>query len=147
LLFHDALYVAGRRDNEALSATLAEETMVKHCDANADERDAVTELILLTAHHHAHDGLSRDAATFLDIDLAVLGADEATYRAYAEGVRKEFVPSAASPEAFAEGRRRFLRGLLDQPSIYLTDWMRSRREASARINIARELQLLSGDIR
>lgn len=144
LLFHDAVYVAGRRDNEALSARLAEEAMAQHGDASAQERRAVAELILLTAHHHAHEALSGDAAIFLDIDLAVLGADEAAYRAYAEGVRQEFVPSAVTPKAFADGRSRFLRDLLDQPNIYLTDWMRGRREAAARMNIARELQELSG---
>jgi len=144
LLFHDAVYVAGRRDNEALSAQLAGDAMARHSDASVHERSAVGELILLTAHHHAHLSLPGDAAIFLDIDLAVLGVDEAAYRAYADGVRQEFVPSAVTPEAFAEGRSRFLRGLLDQPHIYLTDWMRSRREASARTNIARELQELAG---
>jgi len=144
LLFHDAVYVAGRRDNEALSAQLADEAMAAHCDASPDDRRAVTQLILLTASHHAHGVLSNDAATFLDIDLAVLGADEATYGAYAQGVRQEYVPSAVSAEAFAAGRSSFLRAVLDQPHIYLTDWMRARREAAARINIARELQQVAG---
>ena len=144
LLFHDAVYVAGRRDNELLSAQMAEEAMARNGDSSAQERADVAELIMLTAQHHAHGALSGDAATFLDIDLAVLGADEAIYRAYAQGVRQEFVPSAVSAAAFVEGRGRFLRGLLEQPNIYLTDWMRTRREAAARVNIARELQELSG---
>ncbi len=142
LLFHDAVYVAGRRDNEALSAKLAEAAMAMHCDAAADERGAVTELILLTASHHADRVMSRDAQTFLDIDLGVLGADAATYDAYAKGVLQEFVPGAVTLDAFVAGRTRFLRGLLDQPNIYFTEWMRTRREAAARRNIERELAQL-----
>jgi predicted metal-dependent HD superfamily phosphohydrolase len=144
LLFHDAVYVAGRRDNEALSAQLADETMARHCDADAAERGAVSQFIRLTASHHGHGVLSTDARTFLDIDLAVLGADEATYDAYAQGVRREFVPAAVPLDAFITGRTRFLRGLLAQPHIFLTKWMRQRREEAARHNIERELQRLPG---
>jgi predicted metal-dependent HD superfamily phosphohydrolase len=143
LLFHDAVYVAGRKDNESRSAALAEALIARHCDATPQERQAVTELILLTASHHAHDGLSPDAARLIDIDLAVLGDAWPVYRAYADGVRREFCPSAVSPQAFVAGRSKFLRGLLGEPQLYATEWMRARREAQARSNIARELDELA----
>jgi predicted metal-dependent HD superfamily phosphohydrolase len=145
ILFHDAIYVPGRRDNEERSAQLALDTLVAHSRLGADERDEVAQLIRLTASHHAHRTLLHDEAVFLDIDLSVLGADEATYRAYADGVRREFVPAAVTAEAFVAGRSRFLQGLVAQDHIFATAWMRSRREAAARRNIAAELQELAGE--
>lgn len=145
ILFHDAIYVPGRRDNEERSAVLATDTLAAHSRLGADERQEVARLICLTASHHAPRTLLHDEAAFIDIDLSVLGADEATYRAYADGVRREFVPAAVTAEAFAAGRSRFLQGLLAQEHIFATTWMRSRREAAARRNIAHELQQLAGE--
>lgn len=145
LLFHDAIYIPGRKDNEARSAALADGLIALHSDTSPQERQEVANLILLTASHHAHDTLSPDAARFIDIDLAVLGEPWPAYRAYADGVRREFCPSAVSSQAFVAGRKKFLQGLLQQERIYASEWMRSRREAAARSNIAREIEELSCD--
>ncbi|RQP26080.1 HD domain-containing protein [Piscinibacter terrae] len=144
ILFHDAIYVPGRRDNEERSAQLAVDTLVAHSRLDADEREEVAQLIRLTASHHAPRTLLHDEAALLDIDLSVLGADEATYRAYADGVRREFVPAAVTSEAFTAGRSRFLHGLLAQEHLFATARMRARREAAARRNIEHELQELAG---
>lgn len=139
LLFHDAVYVAGRRDNEALSADMADAAMRQWTDADDAEREAVRTTILATAHHHANAGASADTARLLDIDLAVLGASRDDYLRYATGVRAEWVPHVVSPAEFIAGRSRFLKGLLAQAQIYSTLAMRSRREAAARDNLMREL--------
>jgi predicted metal-dependent HD superfamily phosphohydrolase len=144
ILFHDAVYIPGRRDNEERSAQLAVDALAAHSSLGAGEREAVAELIRLTASHHAPRALLPDEAAFIDIDLSVLGADETAYRAYADGVRREFVPAAVTAEAFTAGRSRFLQGLLAQEHIFATAWMRTRREAAARRNIAGELQALAG---
>jgi predicted metal-dependent HD superfamily phosphohydrolase len=143
LLFHDAVYVAGRKDNEALSADLADATMTAHCDASPQERQAVRGLILLTASHHAQGALSGDAARLIDIDLAVLGESWPVYCAYADGVRREFCPSAVPEAQFNAGRSQFLHAMLGQAQIYLTEAMRQRLEATARNNIAREIAMLA----
>lgn len=145
LLFHDAVYVPGRGDNEARSAELAERLIAQHTGLNADERRQVSELIALTASHHAGANLADDAKKFIDIDLSVLGAPWPVYQAYAEGVKREYCPAVVSEAQFKAGRSAFLDTLLRQPQIYLTAEMRDRREAAARRNIAAERAALGAD--
>ena len=142
LLFHDAVYVAGRGDNEERSAELAHAAMRQWTDADEAERQAVRGMILATAHHHANAGAPADTSRLLDIDLAVLGASRDEYDRYAAGVRAEWTPQVVSPAEFIVGRVRFLQGLLAQARIYSTPSMRSRREAAARDNVAREIAQL-----
>jgi predicted metal-dependent HD superfamily phosphohydrolase len=75
LLFHDAIYVAGRKDNEAKSADLATLTLTELSDVGESEREEISAMILLTANHHAIGKPSRDAMKMLDIDLSILGAE------------------------------------------------------------------------
>jgi predicted metal-dependent HD superfamily phosphohydrolase len=53
LLFHDAIYVAGRKDNEAKSAELATRTLTEWSDVAESEREEISAMIMLTASHHA----------------------------------------------------------------------------------------------
>jgi predicted metal-dependent HD superfamily phosphohydrolase len=78
------------------------------------------------------------ALLFLDMDMAILAAPPNEYRAYAAAVRAEFVP-AVGRLRYRIGRRRFLRGLLASPHIYLTEWYRERMEERARANVREEL--------
>ena len=144
LLFHDAVYVPGRSDNEARSAELADRLIAQYTDLAADDRRRVSELIVLTAGHHAGAGLDDDACKFIDIDLAVLGEPWPVYQAYADGVKREYCPAVVSEPQFTAGRLAFLDALLRQPQIYLTAEMGEQREAAARRNIAAERAALGG---
>ena len=139
VLFHDAVYVAGRADNEAESAALAARHAPEHFPGVNTE--AVTRLIALTALHGARlpPDLTGEERLFLDTDMAILGAGPAEYRRYAEGVRAEFVPAVgALPYRF--GRARFLRALLASDRIFLSDYYHERRDARARANLREELE-------
>lgn len=140
LLFHDAIYVAGRKDNEARSAEFANEVLAGNSDLSAAEREGVSRMIMFTASHHAVGNPSPDAKKMLDIDLSILGAEWPMYQAYAAGVRREFCPAVVSEFKFRIGRLQFLRSVQQQPQIFLTDEMRVRREHAARKNIAREIK-------
>ncbi|XVJ69334.1 MAG: hypothetical protein HEQ39_06545 [Rhizobacter sp.] len=142
LLFHDAVYVVGESTNEWRSAELAQQSLQRHSNLTASERDRVSELIMLTAHHHQPTVLDGDAASFIDIDLAVLGSDWTTYQAYALGVAREFCPAVVSRALFQVGRRRFLQRLLSQPRVFLTPNMRERCEDAARRNLQLEMDEL-----
>jgi predicted metal-dependent HD superfamily phosphohydrolase len=142
LLFHDAIYVAGRKDNEAKSAELANRTLTELSDVSESEREEISAMIMLTASHHAVGKPSRDAMKMLDIDLSILGADWPMYEAYAAGVRREFCPAVVSDFKFNIGRLKFLRSVQQQTNIFLTDEMQSRREQAAKENIAREISQL-----
>ncbi len=143
LLFHDAIYVPGRKDNETLSADLALRCLAEHSTVPAPECEQIASWIKATAHHHADPDLSHDGRLFLDIDLAVLGQPWPVYEAYAWGVRQEWCPAVVASQAYATGRYQFLQNLLAESRLYASDEMAQRLERPARENIQREVRLLS----
>lgn len=139
ILFHDAVYVAGAKDNEAKSAELAVEQVRKHLPAQPIDTARVRELILLTARHGAltPKDVDPEAALFLDCDMAILGAAPEVFDRYDAAIREEY---AAVPSVlYALGRRRFLTRLLDAPRIFLSDYFHARLDAAARANLRRML--------
>jgi predicted metal-dependent HD superfamily phosphohydrolase len=138
--FHDAIYVVARNDNEERSASLAEQTLA---EVGADEQLAgeVARLVRLTATHTALD-TDLAAAVLVDADLAILGADSASYRSYAAAVRREY--AQVPDDTFRAGRASVLRRLLDRTSLYVTPAGRQRWERAAHENLTDELEQLSG---
>jgi predicted metal-dependent HD superfamily phosphohydrolase len=143
ILYHDAIYEAGRQDNETRSAELSVAEIARWLpDANVDAK-RVAELIALTARHgrlapdDPGDGAKADDARhFLDCDMAVLGAEPAVFDAYDRGIAAEYrgrVPGWL----FRINRRRFLKGLLAQERIFLSDFFHARLDAQARDNLRR----------
>ena len=111
VLYHDAIYEAGRSDNEARSAELALAHIARWLPDMGVDAPRVAELIRLTARHGqlAGDALDRDAALFLDCDMAILGAEPAVFDAYDRGIATEYrgqVPGMvvqAQPPALPQG--------------------------------------------
>jgi predicted metal-dependent HD superfamily phosphohydrolase len=127
ILFHDAIYDPGAKDNEARSADWARRAGL------AVDADRVADLILMTAKHGAHDSADRDAALFLDCDMAILGAPPERFAAYDAAIAREY--ASVPPDAYRAGRSAFLRGLLDKPRIFLSDYFHARLDAQARANL------------
>lgn len=134
ILFHDAIYQPGAKDNEARSAAWA-----RRADLGAVtvDRERVVQLIELTAKHGHVDAADADAALFLDADMAIVGAAPARFRAYDAAIAREYQHVPA--DAFRAGRRAFLQGLLRKPRIYLSDYFHARLDAQARLNLERAL--------
>lgn len=138
VLYHDAIYEAGRKDNEARSAELAAAAIAQWLPQRPIDVGRVRELILLTARHGhlAQAPLDADAALFVDCDMAILAADAAQFDAYDRAIAQEY--RGKLPQwMFRHYRRRFLRGLLDSSAIFVSPWFRSSSEAAARANLAR----------
>ncbi|MDQ2686612.1 MAG: hypothetical protein M3Y28_01965, partial [Armatimonadota bacterium] len=98
----------------------------------------VKQLILATKAHQALDG---DAACrlLLDADLAILGAPETDYNAYAQAIRREY---AWVPDVhYRQGRRRVLETFLQRPRLYLTPSFEPLEE-QARANLRHERERL-----
>lgn len=140
LLYHDAIYQAGKADNEAQSAQFAAAQLAEHMpDADIDIA-RVRQLIELTAQHGslsaealAHDA---DAALLLDCDMAILASDPARFDAYDAAIAAEY--RAVVPGwLFRIKRRSFLKALLQRPRIYLSDFFHQRLDAAARTNLRR----------
>lgn len=140
VLYHDAIYDAGRPDNETRSADLAVAEIERWLPEAGVDTARVADLIGLTAHHGRLTGetLDEDARHFLDCDMAILAAPPATFDAYCEAVAEEY-SGVLAPDAYAAGRRQFLSGLLSQERIFLSAMFQARRERAARDNLARAL--------
>ncbi|MFT3901446.1 MAG: hypothetical protein QM728_14530 [Gordonia sp. (in: high G+C Gram-positive bacteria)] len=133
--FHDAVYKPLSGTNEEDSAALARIAL-----ADDPDRDEVARLVELTkTHEPAPDDANGVALS--DADFAVLGADPERYDEYAANVRTEFrrVPGFL----YRRKRRELLTEFLDRPHIFASTPARERWEATARANIAREIQSLS----
>lgn len=138
VLYHDAIYEAGRKDNEARSAQLAVEHIARWLPDRGIDAARVAELINLTARHgtlQAQD-VDRDAALFLDCDMAILGADPGVFAAYDRGIAAEY-RGVVPAWLFKLNRRRFLKALLGKERIFLSDWFHQRLDARARTNLRR----------
>jgi predicted metal-dependent HD superfamily phosphohydrolase len=143
LVFHDAVYVPGRKDNEALSADLADDVLREHTAIPEAERNAIRKIVLATRNHVPEPGAGRDLGTALDVDMSILGADRESYDAYVAGVRREYVPAAATEAEFKAGRAAFLTKLLTTRAMFTTDEGKMRWQAAARANVALELAELT----
>jgi predicted metal-dependent HD superfamily phosphohydrolase len=140
VLLHDAIYVAGAKDNEARSAVLAVDIIGRWYPDHEIDRARVAALIQLTARHgHLESNhVDGDEALFLDCDMAVLGASEEEFARYDAGVAAEYA-SAVTPEAYRAGRRAFLAALLARPRIFLSDFFHVRCDLIARQNLAKAM--------
>lgn len=134
LFYHDIVYNVTQRDNEILSAQLAENRLVRlsvptetilHC----------THQILATQHHEKHN--DSDINIFLDLDLAILGQSSEIYADYAHKIRQEY--AIYPDEMYKAGRKKVLHHFLQQHRIFKTDLFSDLYEKNARQNLATEL--------
>ena len=133
--FHDAIYQPDRDDNEERSAYIAFDAL-EQVGGSPELIAEVVRLVRLTATHQPSRA---DAAGSIlsDADLAILGATRERYVTYAQGIRQEYIH--IPQDAYRAGRARVLRGFLDRPHIYATDYGRDRWEAQARENLQAEI--------
>ncbi|MEO1573551.1 MAG: N-methyl-D-aspartate receptor NMDAR2C subunit [Pseudomonadota bacterium] len=139
LWFHDAVYKPMKTDNERRSADWAAR-FLREAGAGDATINTVDSMIMATCHNApAPDA---DHALLVDIDLSILGADEARYDAYEQEVRREYrwVPGSL----FRRKRAALLAQFLARPRLYLTAELRDRFESQARANLARAIQSLGG---
>jgi len=130
--FHDAVYDPRASDSEAASARLARDVATALGQPTSTAERAAR-LVDATAQHQP---TSADEAVMVDADLAVLGADPATYEAYARGVRREY--AHLDDEQWRAGRRAVLQHLLERPQLFTTA-PATAWEARARANLTAEL--------
>lgn len=130
LFYHDVIYDAKAKDNEAQSRDL----FLQHAanfGMEPHDREAIARLIDITAKHTTATAL--DEQILCDCDLAILGADRETFDRYDRNIRIEY---AHIPAAIWNVRRPgVLQHFLDQPRLYKTDAFHDRYDAQARDNL------------
>lgn len=145
--YHDAIYDSAKQpsspqsqpvDDEGLSAELAQED-IKRLGLSPEFAQKVGSLILLTKHNSVPK--DNDEQLLADIDLAIFGRSSRLFDLYEQNVRTEF--GLVPQKRFSDVRRGVLQGFLDRPSIYYTDFFRSRYEKQAQKNLQRSIRVLS----
>lgn len=135
LWYHDAVYDGKAKDNEEKSRDL----FLNHAEKSGiadDVKKDVAALIDLTKHHKNAKTLPECILT--DCDLAILGAAPASFKAYDEGIRKEY---AHVPATMYKGARRgVLKGFLDQPRLFKTEAFHAAYDAPARANLGQAVK-------
>jgi predicted metal-dependent HD superfamily phosphohydrolase len=135
LWFHDAVYLPGAADNEALSAEWAARALV---GAGAPEARAqqVARLVRLTDHARPAD--DPVAALVCDVDLSILGRPPEEFAEYERRIRAEY--QRVPEPLYRMGRASVLAGLLAREPLYRSDHFRVLYEAVARQNLTRSLE-------
>ncbi|MDF2569846.1 MAG: hypothetical protein K0R55_1450 [Sporomusa sp.] len=135
--FHDIVCVPNAKCNEELSAAASYYAAAQLGLANEFSCQAVR-TILLT--NHKATAASTDEAYLLDIDLAVLGRDWASFLNYERQIRTEYkhVPELG----YRQGRRQVIEYILDRDVIYQTEYFRGKYEKTARSNLAALKEML-----
>lgn len=140
IFFHDIVYraekglPAGTSERESAAVATAALTEMGF---KADFVQSVHDLIIATATHKIDPKSDPDGALFLDMDMAILGADPARYRTYCAQVRREY--AAYSDAEFTFGRlNMFVGPVLAGGSPFLTDVFRRRYDRQARANLTEE---------
>ena len=143
ILFHDAVYDPQAHDNEERSAALLETLAGGALDRPTLDR--AVRMIRATQRHRLDPGLPADeladTARFLDMDLAIIGAEAARFDAYERAIRFEY--GHVEDDAFAAGRAAVMAGFGRRARLYLSDWGHDHFEVQARANIARSLARLA----
>ncbi|HCK76976.1 MAG TPA: hypothetical protein DHW07_07510 [Gammaproteobacteria bacterium] len=135
LWFHDAIFVAGARDNEARSADWFASMASGYLSATFIAE--VGTVILATDHRESPQGFQAQFA--VDVDLWGLSQPWGAFFADTHDLR--FEATHANDEAFARGQGGFLRALANRPYIYSTAYFQGLFENAARQNIERLLAL------
>ena len=142
--YHDAIYDPARSDNEARSAALLRTDLAGL--AGPVLLDRVELLVRLTAAHRLPEDVpsdvADDAALFLDLDMAILGAPPSEYDVYERGIAAEYEPVHGRAR-FTAGRAAFLSSMLNRPWIFLTSRCHDALDAPARDNMRRALRHLA----
>lgn len=130
LWFHDVIYDAKAKDNEAKSGELFQQFAVEAKLSSALIAD-VARLILITKHDKPP--VSMDERWIVDIDLSILGSEPGAFARYEEQIRAEY---AWVPQAdFCKGRAAVLEHFLKRERLYTTPYFFQRYEARARVNL------------
>ena len=136
IFYHDVIYSASKKDNELKSAEYAVKILPKETTLNSE---FVFNAICATQLHQ-HNKIG-DINWLIDFDLKILARDWDNYKIYFEQIRKEY---RIYPDfLYKPGRAKALKHFLENEFIFQTGEFRKLYEEKARVNIEKEIKLLS----
>ncbi|NTW30878.1 MAG: hypothetical protein HGA33_06355 [Candidatus Moranbacteria bacterium] len=138
LTLHDSRMNFIGKDNESRSASFATD-LCGRMGLSMPLTERVLRHIISTDHSGSPD--DPDSRLVVDIDLAVLGQDEAAFNEYERAIREEygFIPE----DIYRKRRVEVLRRFLERPSVFLSGHFKERYEKPARTNLETSIERLS----
>lgn len=135
IFYHDSIYRVTKNNNEEKSADLLQEHL---CQTNFKKIAWCKDQIIATKQHKFSD--NTDTNILIDLDLSILGQPLNVYQEYAQNIRKEYgiYPSIM----YNPGRKKALKHILNQDSMYKTESFKERYESKARKNLTWEINSL-----
>jgi predicted metal-dependent HD superfamily phosphohydrolase len=135
-LGHDAIYEAGRGDNEERSAIFCQELAL---GLGLSRPCAVLAAGLVRSTvHDGREPASMSEAILRDADLSILASPPAIYARYSQLIRRE--AEAAGEDRFEPRRRGFLASFLSRDRLFFLEGYGPLLEAAARRNMEAELR-------
>ncbi|WP_202702364.1 hypothetical protein [Flavobacterium sp. UGB4466] len=136
IFYHDIVYSSSRKDNELKSAKFALSILPENITLN---KPFIFDAICATQQHLHHH--NEDINWLIDFDLKILACDWEAYQIYYEQIRKEY---HIYPDfLYKPGRAKALKHFLENDFIFQTDEFRNLYEKKARLNIEKEISLLT----
>lgn len=136
LWFHDAVYEPVRKDNEAVSAALADQAL----QSLGVPRQAVRRIVDHVIATASHDAIHGDRALVVDVDLAILGSTQSAFARFEQQIRREY--AHVPDDAYRRGRGAVLQGFVARDRIYQTPAVAALLESAARRNLEQALRHL-----
>ncbi len=128
--FHDAIFVPGNSDNEALSSDFYRELSA---GAHTEEFRELAGTLIMATLHEGRSMENSDARYMVDIDLSSFGLPWENFLADSRLLREEH--AEFSDADYYRKQAAFRTCLLGQPHFYQTDFFRRHYEQQARENL------------
>lgn len=136
IFYHDYIYKSSKKDNELKSAEFALSILPENISF---DRQLVFDAICATQQHQYN--IIEDINWLIDFDLKILARDWEDYKIYFEQIRKEY---RIYPDfLYKPGRAKALKHFLENEFIFQTEEFRNLYEEKARVNIEKEILLLT----
>lgn len=136
IFYHDYIYKSSKKDNELKSAEFALSILPENISFDSQ---LVFDAICATQQHQHN--IIEDINWLIDFDLKILARDWEEYKTYFEQIRKEY--SIYPDFLYKPGRAKALKHFLEHEFIFQTDEFRKLYEDKARLNIEKEIILLT----
>ena len=136
IFYHDYIYKSSKKDNELKSAEFALSILPKNISF---DHQLVFDAICATQQHQHN--IIEDINWLIDFDLKILARDWNEYQIYFEQIRKEY--SIYPDFLYKPGRAKALKHFLENEFIFQTEEFRKLYEEKARVNIEKEILLLT----
>lgn len=138
--FHDIIYTSTSKKNEEKSAEFANSVLQNISTVHMNAHN-IYQLIISTKKHQVLLEENTDNAFLLDFDLSILGATWDDYKIYVQNIRKEY---KIYPDfLYNPARKKVLLSFLDREKLFFTNKYQGLLEKKARLNLTKELELLS----